>query len=152
MRSVDWRRTLMCMGILAVLWPVAVAQGQRLGVAPITLRIEGFVGPKPAGLVTQATWVVRVQKKKYTLQVTRLDVLTGNTAYFDVIAALEPYPYAFTFYGDGQTLRMLTQASADQKIAIIGNAQMAQLPGVLLISSIEAVAAPTPPTSSTPGS
>lgn len=152
MRRTHWSSVFVWLVLALQLWPVALAHGQRFGAAPITLRIEGFVGAAPPGLVTQATWVMRVQEKKYTLQVTRLEVLTGNTAYFDVIAALAPYPYAFTVYGDEPTLRLLTQTSPDQKLAIIGNAQMGQLPGQLLLSSVELLAAPTPPTSATPRS
>ena len=39
-----------------------------------------------------------------------------------------------------------------ETIAIIGNAQMVELPGLLFVSSIGAVGAPTPATSPSPGS
>jgi len=130
--------------LLGVLWPAAPAPAQRFTASPITLRIEGFVGAKTAGRVPQATWVVRVRDKEYTLQVMRLEVLRGNTAYFNVIAALEPYTYAFTVYGHDDALRTFTQAPPEQALAIIGTAQLAQLPGLLFINSIEVMSAPTP--------
>ena len=145
-RSVTWG------ALLTLLLPATLTPAQRYSAAPITLRIEGYVGAKAAGDVPQATWVVRVQDKQYSLQVMRLEVLTGNTAYFNVIAALEPYPYAFTVYGHDDALRTLTQAPPQQALAIIGSAQLAQLPGLLFINSIEPMAAPTPATSPTGGS
>lgn len=138
--------------LLGLLWPVASASAQRFTASPITLRIEGFVGAKTAGQVPAATWVVRVREKQYTLQVMRLDVLTGNTAYFNVIAALEPYTYAFTVYGDDDALRTLTEAPPTQTLIMIGSAQLAQLPGLFFIGSIEVKSAPTPAASPAVGS
>ncbi len=146
------RRVLLGVMLLSLLWPVTRVHGQRFGSSPITLRIDSFVGSKPAGLVPEATWVVRVQDNEYTLQVMRLEVLAGNTAYFNIIQALTPYLYAFTVYGDAQALATLTQAPPGQEIAIIANAQLAQLPGLLFLSSMEPLAAPTTVTSPTPGS
>src|ERR1700687_3567592 len=137
MTEVRWRLVAMWLVPLAVLWPLGYAHARRFGAAPIPVRIEAFVGPKPAALVVQATWVVLVQGDPYTLQVKRLDVLAGNTAYFNIIDALTPYTYAFTVYGEAQALRTLTQAPPNQKIVIIANLQLAQLPGLLFISSIE---------------
>ncbi len=134
--------------LLGLLVPAARALAQRFTASPITLRLEGFVGALPTGQVPLATWVVRVQGKEYTLQVMRLEVLRGNTAYFNVIAALEPYTYAFTVYGHDEALRTLTQVPPQQALAIIGTAQLAQLPGLLFINSIEMMPAPTPVTSS----
>lgn len=150
MLAKQWRCGLVWVALLALLCPLAQAQVRRFGSAPITVRIEGFVGQKPAGAVTEATWVVRVQGEECTLQVMQLQVLAGNTAYFNIIEALTPYAYAFTVYGDAQALRTLTQAPPNQNIAIIANAQMAQLPGLLFISSIELLAEPTPTTLPTP--
>lgn len=150
------RRVLLGVVLMSLLWLATRVHGQRFGSLPITLRIDSFVGPKPAGLVPQATWVVRVQGNEYTLQVMRLEVLAGNTAYFNIIQALTPYLYAFTVYGDPQALATLTQAPPGQQITIIANAQLAQLPGLLFLSSIEPqatpLAAPTTVTSPTPGS
>ena len=155
--NVVWRmenyvRALSAFSLLWLFWAASYAHAQRFSSMPITLRIEGFVRPKPDGVVPQATWVVHVQGKEYTLQVMRLEVLRGNTAYFNVIAALEPYTYAFTVYGPDDALRTFTQAPPDQAFAIIGSAQLAQLPGLFFISSIEALAAPTPSASPTMGS
>ncbi len=138
------RRALEWAVLLSAIWPLGQVRAGRITVEPITLRIEGFVGPLPKGVVPQATWVLRVEDQKATLRVTRLEVLTGDTAYFDIIAALEPYPYAFTVYGDGPALDALTRAGPGQMISLIATAQLAQLPGLLFISSIEAVTAATP--------
>jgi len=137
-------RAVSALALLWLLWTASYAHAQRFSSMPITLRIEGFVRPEPHGVVPQATWVVRVQHKEYTLQVMRLEVLRGNTAYFNVIAALEPYTYAFTVYGHDDALRTFTQAPPEQALAIIGTAQLAQLPGLLFINSIEVMSAPTP--------
>ena len=142
-------RAVSALALLWLLWTASYAHAQRFSSMPITLRIEGFVRPEPHGVVPQATWVVRVQHKEYTLQVMRLEVLRGNTAYFNVIAALEPYTYAFTVYGHDDALRTFTQAPPEQALAIIGTAQLAQLPGLLFINSIESMATPTP--AMTPG-
>ena len=150
------RRVLLGVMLLCLLWPVRRVHGQRFGTLPITLRIDCFVGPKPAEVVPQAAWVVRVQGDEYTLQVMRLEVLAGNTAYFNIIQALTPYLYAFTVYGDAQALATLTQAPPGQQLTIIANAQLAQLPGLLFLSSIgplaTPLAAPATVTSPTPGS
>jgi hypothetical protein len=130
------RPVLTLVVLLALPWSVTCTAGGRFDSTPISLRVEGFVGATPDGTVPQATWVVRVQGKEYTLQVMRLEVLAGNTSYFDIIAALEPYTYAFTVYGDDQAVQTLTQASAGRTISMIGHAQLAQLPGLFFISSI----------------
>lgn len=148
MQPMQWRCTLVWVALLAVLCAHAQAQGRPFSAAPITLRIEAFVGPKPADAVTQATWVVRVQGEEYTLQVMQLQVLSGDTAYFNIIEALTPYTYAFTVHGDAAALRTLTQTPPGQRLAIIANAQLALLPGLLFLSSIEPVAGTSP----TPGS
>ena len=146
------RRVLLGAVLLSLSWPVTLVHGQRFGTLPVTVRIDTFVGPKPAGAVPQVTWVVRVQGDEYTLQVMRLEVLAGNTAYFNIIQALTPYVYAFTVYGDAQALATLTGTPPGQQLAIIANAQLAQLPGLLFVSSIEPAAAPTVVTSPTPES
>ena len=145
------RRALSGFALMSLFWTTSSAQAQRFTAMPISLRIEGFVRPKRDGVVPQATWVVRVQEKNYTLQVMRLEVLTGNTSYFDIISALEPYVYAFTIYGDDDALRALTQALPDQRLVIIGTAQLNQLPGSFFLSSVDTVPALTP-VPSTPGS
>jgi hypothetical protein len=146
------RRVLLGVMLLFLLGPVTRVHGQRFGALPITLRIDTFVGPKPAGLVPEVTWVVRVQGNEYTLQVMRLEVLAGNTAYFNIIQALTPYMYAFTVHGDARALATLTQASPGQQLGIIANAQLAQLPGLLFLSSIEPLAAPQAAPAPTTGS
>lgn len=137
------RRVVTWMVLSALSWPAMCAAAGRFDSTPIGLRVEGFVGATPAGAVPQATWVVRVQGTEYTLRVMRLEVLTGNTSYFDIIAALEPYTYAFTVYGDDEAVQKLTQAPAGRTISMIGHAQLAQLPGLFFISSIIVMAVPT---------
>jgi hypothetical protein len=72
-------RALSALAVLWLFWTPSYAHAQRFSSMPITLRIEGFVRPEPHGVVPQATWVVYVQGKEYTLQVMRLEVLRGNT-------------------------------------------------------------------------
>jgi hypothetical protein len=147
-----WSWRFVTVVLLLTVVALDAAAVPRFGPLPISMRIEGYVGSKPEGVSTQATWRLRVHgKDDLVLHVTLLQVLTGDVAYFDVISALEFYPYAFAVYGPEESMQVLTQAAAGQKIGLLGTAQMSQLPGTLMLSSAELVMAPTPaPPAGTP--
>jgi len=147
-----WSWRIVTAVLLLAVVALDVAGVPKLGSLPISMRIEGYVGSKPEGVSTQTTWRLRVHgQDDLVLHVTLLQVLTGDVAYFDVISALAFYPYAFAVYGPEESIRVLTEAAAGQKIGLLGTAQMSQLPGTLMLGFAELVPAPTPaPPAATP--
>jgi len=108
------------------------------------LRIEGYVGAKPDGLRPLVSWVVSRQQTKYDLHVTKLQVLSGNTAYFNIITFLRPYTPAFRLAGDSQALAAFADVPRDQPIAMIGSMRFSRSISVFMLSTVEPLAQPSP--------
>ena len=108
------------------------------------LRIEGFVGAKPAGLRPLVSWVVRHQRTRYDLHVTRLQVLSGNTAYFNIITFLRPYTPAFRLAGDSKALAAFADVPPNQPIVMIGSMRFSRSISVFMLGTVEPLAQPSP--------
>jgi len=108
------------------------------------LRIEGYVGAKPAGLHPQVSWVVSYQRDKYDLHVTKLQVLSGNTAYFNIITFLRPYTPAFRLAGDSQALAAFAATPPNQPIVMVGSMRFSHTISVFMLGTVEPLAHPSP--------
>ena len=108
------------------------------------LRIEGFVGAKPAGLHPLVSWVVTHQQTKYDLHVTKLQVLSGNTAYFNIITFLRPYTPAFRLAGDSNALAAFADVPPKQPIVMIGSMRFSRSISVFMLGTVEPLAQPSP--------
>ena len=108
------------------------------------LRIEGFVGAKPAGPRPLVSWVVTHQQTKYDLHVTKLQVLSGNTAYFNIITFLRPYTPAFRLAGDSKALAAFADVPPNQPIVMIGSMRFSRSISVFMLGTVEPLAQPTP--------
>jgi hypothetical protein len=134
--------------LLLVCCQVGRAQGRH--VAPILVRIEGFVGAKPEGLRPRVNWRVSSGRNTYELHVTRLQVMSGNVADFNIITHLRPYRTAFSLAGDRQALEAFGATPAGQQIAITGYLRIDRAARILMVSRVErlgaaATAGPTAP-------
>jgi hypothetical protein len=73
--------------------------------------------------------------------VTKLDVLTGNTFYMSIFAALDPYRIALTFVGED--LDKILATPPGRELTIIGHLRFGGGARLLIISSVTE-AEPTP--------
>jgi hypothetical protein len=112
---------------------------------PLRVRIEGYVGEPPAGVVALARWVVAVQADQYTLTVTKLEPSpSAKVAYWDILNALEPLPIALTLFGKAATLAAFTGARPGEKIALDGSFELRRGPASLLLNRVDALGTPVP--------
>jgi hypothetical protein len=110
---------------------------------PMRLRIEGYVGTAPAGVVSLARWVVAVGDRRYSLTVTKLQPgASAKVAYWDILNALEPLPIAMTLMGKRATLATFTGTPDGQKIALTGSFEWRRGPATLLLHDVEALGTP----------
>lgn len=128
--------------VLFVCFPVGRAQGRH--VAPILVRIEGFVGAEPANLRPLVSWRVSDRRDTYDLHVTRLQVMSGNVANFNIISRLRPYRTAFSLAGDRQALETFAATPAGQQIAITGYLRIDRAARILMVNRVEPLGAPAP--------
>jgi hypothetical protein len=112
---------------------------------PLRVRIEGYVGAPPAGVVALARWVVVVRADQYTLTVTKLEPSpSAKVAYWDILNALEPLPIALTLFGKAATLAAFTHAPPGQKVTLDGSLELRRGPASLLLNRVEALGTPVP--------
>ena len=139
-----WKAKTIALALVAWVVGVTVAHGQ-MGVLPgmpIGVRLEGYVGQGPAGVTPLVRWTIEVQEKNYKFTATKLDVLSGNTFYMNIITALDGYPVNLTF--TGQQLDMIVNAGPDTNLTIIGTIQVGGGARYLFVSSVEAAVPTTP--------
>jgi hypothetical protein len=105
----------------------------------LSVRIEGYVGTKPADVPLQVSWIVSVKGELYDLHVSKMVVLTGNVAYYDIITALQPYRPALTVIGDDEQIDLFATAPANQEIMVTGFFQFAGGARYLMLSSVDYV-------------
>ena len=127
---------------LAGAGPLGRGGAERFG--PLRLKIYGFVGDKPEGVAPLTTWTLRAAKKKYNFVCDKMEVLSGNASYMDVVNALEPYkPNAFKLNGSAAMLKTFTSSPPKQHIVMQG---ILRFGGGARIFMLESVA----PTDATP--
>jgi hypothetical protein len=123
----------------------ALAQSPPQGAnAPVTMRIECYVGSAPAGTALVTSWRVSAASGVYDLRVTKLRTLTGPLAPFTVVKRLEPYPVAFSIAGDPRWINAFISAPPGHPLAITGTLVLQHASRVLTISKVESNAPLTP--------
>jgi hypothetical protein len=132
----------------------APAQSRPLRREALSVRLDGYVGTKPDTTPVEVNWTVSLKGEPYQLFVTKLQVLSGDLAYYDIINALEPYKTALTIAGDDVQLDMFATAPAQQKISVMGFLQFGGGARYLMVSKVDYVESPpaAPRTPSAAGS
>jgi hypothetical protein len=118
------------------------AHSRPRGREAFSVRLDGYIGTKPESVPIEVKWTVSVKGDPYDLFVTKLRVLNGNIAYYDIINALEPYRTALTIVGDDEILDRFATAPAEQKISVIGFMEFAGGARYFMISSVDYVGSP----------
>ena len=147
------RTTALAVALAFALVAVSAVAG-AIRPLPMRLRIEGYVGTPPTGVVSLARWVVAVEDRQYSLTVTKLQPgASAKVAYWDILNALEPLPIAMTLMGKRATLAAFTGTPDGQKIALTGSFEWRRGPATFLLHDVETmgtpVAAATPPPTET---
>ena len=137
------RRRALWVALLALLVASRVASGPRAIPFPILMRIEGFVGAKPAGVKSLARWVVAIDGARVTFHVTKLEPRGVDIAYWTILNQLEPLPITLTVYGDPLLLHKFREAAPGMPIAVVGNFVLGPGPATLLLESVDTLPWPT---------
>lgn len=109
----------LALALAALLLLAAPAAARRNQVIPVFLAIEGYVGQKPADPGSIMTkWVVRTDKQTVDFYVTKLEVLTGDTSYMQIITQLEPYKPTLTLKGTTTQRTDFLKAAPGKKVSM----------------------------------
>lgn len=136
---VTW--AVVCLSLVSL---VSGTEARPLRGEVFSVRIEGYVGSAPADTPVEVSWTLTLKGDPYELHVTKLQVLTGKIAYYDIITALKPYRPALTIAGDDADLDRFATAPADEKIAVMGFLQFVGGARYLMVSGVEYLGKPTP--------
>lgn len=123
--------------LLAVLASAAEAQRRQLS-GPYLVRITAVRGPRPASMraLPLASWKVNRGRDIYEMQVTKLDVLTGNTAYFNIVNRLDFYSPAFSIAGDPKAVEAFINAPDGQALTMMGYLRIESANRILMLDSV----------------
>src|SRR6266849_3776738 len=130
-----WMPVWLAVGAVLLAGPEANAKPLRPALLPIQVRIEGYGGPKPEGVIAEANWVISCDKKKYPFHVSHIRVLNGDVSPSDIVEDTKPYRLNYYLRGDPQLLRQFAQTPAGQKIALVAALHLGSRD--LLVSRIE---------------
>jgi hypothetical protein len=123
--------------------PAVHAQRRMLG-GPYMVRITAYLGAKLDRPVLLTSWKVNRVRDIYDLRVVKLDVLTGNVAYFNIVNQLEPYSPAFAIGGDNEAVNAFINTPPGEPIVIIGSLRINSADRILMLSTVERTSFATP--------
>lgn len=126
--------------------PLAEAQRRSLG-QPILVRITGYLGPKRDKPILVTSWKVNRDRVIYDWHAVKLDVLSGNTAYFNIVTQLDFYSPAFSIAGDDKAVAAFLATPPGEMVVVIGYLRVDAALRVLMLDTVE----PLPATTPTPG-
>jgi hypothetical protein len=84
---------------------------------PILVRIEGYIGTKPADYDNLADWLLSCLGKEYPFQVTKIDVLQGDVSYMDIVENARPYHLTYYLRGPDQFLKAFVATPPGERMA-----------------------------------
>jgi hypothetical protein len=123
------------------------AQARRDSLTPIVIRVTGYLGEKRDKPILLTSWKVNRGRDVYHWHVIKLEVLSGNLAYFNIVNQLEPYDPAFSIAGDTQGINAFINAPPGETIVVIGYLRLAAAIRTLMIDTVTTLPAGT----ATPG-
>lgn len=123
--------------------PLAEAQRRVLG-QPILVRITGYLGAKRDQPILVTSWKVNRGRDIYDWHVVKLDVLSGNTAYFNIVTQLDFYSPAFSIAGDDTAIATFLATPPGEMVVVIGYLRIDAARRVLTLDTVEPVPATTP--------
>jgi hypothetical protein len=113
------RATLAVLALLILVTP-ALARWNRARGGPLRLKIYGFVGAAPDDVAPTAKWRIDAGKGKYDFIADKIEVLTGDASYMDVVEALAPYVPAFRLNGQKSAIETFTNAKPKERLVLEG--------------------------------
>jgi hypothetical protein len=136
------------LAVLLLLAGAAPAQGRRFSLTPIFIRITGYLGPKKERPILLTSWKINRGRTVYHLHVIKLEVLSGNIAYFNIVEQLEPYDPAFSFGGDNRAVEAFERAPPGETLVIMGYLRLDASIRTFMMDTVAplAVGSPTPET------
>lgn len=130
---------------LLLLADAAPAQGRKLGLTPIFIRITGYLGAKRDKPILLTSWNVNRGRDVYAWRVIKLEVLSGNIAYFNIVEQLEPYDPAFNIAGDTRGIDTFIATPPGEIFTVMGYLRFDGGFRTLMIDTVARPAAETPP-------
>jgi hypothetical protein len=126
---------------------VQPAQARRDGLTPIVIRVTGYLGEKRDTPILLTSWKVNRGRSVYHWHVIKLEVLSGNIAYFNIVSQLEPYDPAFSIAGDTKGINAFINTPPGETIVVIGYLRLEAAIRTLMIDTVTTLPSETP----TPG-
>jgi len=123
------------------------AQARRNGLTPLMVRVTGYLGEKRDKPILLTSWKVNRGRDVYRWHVIKLDVLSGNIAYFNIVSQLEPYDPAFSIAGDTKGINDFINTPPGETIVVIGYLRLEAAIRTLMIDTVRPLQSETP----TPG-
>jgi len=104
---------------LAVLLAAPAAQARPLRkAAPIHVRMQTYVGEKPADARPEFSWRVAFERKRYQLYITKMIVLTGSVMPLSIDSAVSMYPVQFQLIGEKTAVQQFLSTPPGQLVQI----------------------------------
>jgi len=136
------------LAMVTALLPATAARGRVLPL-PITIQMDGYVGPPPHGRHEVADLRLGIDRDEVRFQVTNARLITGGTTAAAVFRQVRPLRPNFRLRGTPELLGRVAGAAPAAQLRITGTWR----PGSrdLLLSSVEArPAVETPPSARQP--
>jgi hypothetical protein len=137
------KKTAAAILMLLALAAPALARWDQRGV-PLRLKIYGFVGEAPDDVSPLAKWRVDVGREHYGFVADKMEILTGNASYMDVVQALAPYTPAFRLNGTADALRTFTTSPPKQRLVLEGVLRFGGGARILMLDTIKPAVPATP--------
>jgi hypothetical protein len=100
---------------------VASIAGARFGTGRLTMiRLQGYVGPPPAGRLTEADLLLQHRRTRIRFQVEHSFVLSGDVLAAQVLEDVRPYTPNFNLDGPPELLAKIDGAHAGDRLEITG--------------------------------
>ena len=109
---------------------------------PILVRIEGYIGTKPADYDTLADWLLSCLGKEYPFQVTKIDVPQGDVSYMAIVDNARPYHLTYYLRGPNEFLKAFMATPPGEPMAF--SAYLRTGSRQANITQLESSRAPTP--------
>jgi hypothetical protein len=131
--------------LLLLLQTVAApADDRRLVGQPVLVRITGYLGPKREPPLLVTSWKVNRGRDVFDWRVVKLDVLSGNTAWFNIVSVLDFYSPAFSIAGDKEAVDAFVATPPGEMVAAIGYLRVHAATRILMLDTVEPLPATTP--------
>lgn len=130
---------------LIVLLAAPAAQARRLrNAVPIHVRMQTYVGEKPAAARPEFSWHVGFEGKRYPLHIMKMIVLTGSTMPLAIDSAVSMYPVQFQLIGEKTAVQEFLSTPPGQLVQVSAYLRIDGISRYLMLDHVTPAPTPTP--------